>query len=76
MENISKFNGSPVLIKLSNKKQLSVWFIPMEEDTFMINVIYFKTSNGLITHECMITQPDMETRINSCNKSGFKLTDG
>ena len=71
MENIKKFNGSPVLIKLSNKKLLSVWFIPMEEDPFMINVIYFKTNSGTITHECMITQLDLETRIKSCTKSGF-----
>jgi hypothetical protein len=76
MENITKFKGSPVLVKLSNKKRLSVWFIPVEEDPFMINVIYFNTNSGTITHECLITKLDMETRINSCIKSGYKLADG
>jgi|WetSurMetagenome_2_1015567.scaffolds.fasta_scaffold356734_2 hypothetical protein len=71
MENISKFNGSPVLLKMTKyRSPVSILFIPEEKDPFLINVIYCKNT-GTITSECMILRPDLEARIQACRKNGF-----
>jgi hypothetical protein len=71
MENILKFNGDPVLIKMSNNKQLSVWFIPDKKDNFLINVIYFRTGTGTINYETIIIESDYKTRVNRCKQGGY-----
>lgn len=71
-ENISKYNGSEVILKM--KKQGSpfvVWFIPDNEDDFLINVVRFFTKSGTISDESLIIKSDLERRIDSLQYEGF-----
>ena len=73
MENILKFNGDPVLIKMTNNKRLSVWFVPEKKDDFLIHVVYFETSTGNIKYEAEIIKSDYKTRVNRCQQDGYSL---
>jgi len=56
-----KINGHHTIVILKDK-----------EDDWFYYVITYKTNSGEITDLCMITQRDINTRINSIKNAGYE----